>query len=115
MKITSNEINFVKKLRVIFYKLENKNLIVTFALILLLASTSDDAYAQGKGFKEAAQGLIKLLGEGKFGAMLTAVTAALAIVAAVAGSYKGAWAVLFVSVGSFILKGLVQVFFPTFN
>ncbi len=86
------------------------------ALAVISILTADSAYAQVAGevvtFKSAAQQIVDKVAVGAFGAMATAITAALAIVAAITGSYKGAWAVLYVSIGLFILKPLCQLLFP---
>ena len=51
----------------------------------------------------------------KYGAMITVLSGVLAIAAAVMGSFKGAWSLLFVSVGCVIAEELVQVLFPNLS
>ena len=70
------------------------------------------AEAPGITFSPAAERIVSEVALGSFGAMTVAITGILAIVAAVTGSYKGAWAVLYVSIGLFILKELVRLLFP---
>lgn len=70
------------------------------------------ADAQPRTFKAAAKEIVNEVALGSFGAMTVAITGILAIVAAVSGSYKGAWAVLYVSLGLYILKDLVRLLFP---
>ena len=75
---------------------------------------ADGAFAQegGSVFEKAACNLLTEVLTKDFGAMVTAITGLLAIVAAAAGSFKGAWALIFVSVGAFIYPALVKVLFP---
>ncbi len=85
-----------------------------FGFVLLnfgLISISSAAEG-GDIFREYACKLYSDVLEHNFGAMITVVTGALAIIASIVGSFKGAWALLFVSVGCFIAKTLVQVLFP---
>ncbi len=70
------------------------------------------AEAQPKTFIAAAKQIVDEVAVGGFGAMVVAITGILAIVSAVTGSYKGAWAVAYVSVGLYILKELVRLLFP---
>ena len=66
----------------------------------------------GQIFRGAARTIVDDIATGAFGGMATAITIALAIVAAVTGSYRGAWAVLFVSIGLFVLQPLCALLFP---
>lgn len=79
---------------------------------LLYPAFVNFASAQGVTFKQAAQRIAGEVAGGAFGAMVVAITGILAIVSAVTGSYKGAWAVLYVSIGLYILKELVKILFP---
>lgn len=67
----------------------------------------------GDIFAKAAKTIVGEIATGAFGAMATVVTGALAIVAAITGSYRGAWAILFVSIGLFILEPLCKLLFPS--
>jgi hypothetical protein len=62
-------------------------------------------------FDDAACTLLDAVLTANFGAMITVIAGALAILASVMGSFKGAWALLFVSVGCFIYPELVKVLF----
>lgn len=87
--------------------------LLVFCAFMLLAIFPSFSWAQQGGdiFGTNCKN-IKTLLSGNFGAMLTAITGALAIIASVAGSFRGAWALLFVSVGSFVFEGLVELLFP---
>ena len=52
------------------------------------------------------------MADGPFGAMLTAIAGIGAIVASAMGGFKAAWACVVVSVGGFILRGYLVLFFP---
>lgn len=87
-------------------------LLVFCAFMLLTVCPSLSWAQQGGDIFGTNCSNIKTLLSGNFGAMLTAITGALAIIASVAGSFRGAWALLFVSVGSFVFEGLVELLFP---
>ena len=72
---------------------------------------SVEAQQGPRTFKDAAKQIVDDVAPGAFGAMVVAITGLLALVAAVTGSYKGAWAVLYVSVGLYILRELVELLF----
>ncbi len=80
--------------------------------ILLNFGFISPSFAEQDIFGKYACKLYSDVLENNFGAMLTVVTGALAIVASIVGSFKGAWALLFVSVGCFVAKTLVSVLFP---
>lgn len=82
-----------------------------FTLTALLLPLSAEAQQGPRTFAAAAKEITGPVAGGSFGAMVVAITGVLAIVSAVTGSYKGAWAVLYVSVGLFILKDLVRLLF----
>jgi len=63
-------------------------------------------------FQDAACTLLTAVLTDNFGAMITVIAGGLAILASAMGSFKGAWALLFVSIGIFIYPDLVHVFFP---
>lgn len=88
--------------------------ILTLAMVLVNTSTADWAAAQegASVFEKYACSILGDVITGDFSAMITAITGVLAIIAAAAGSFKGAWALLFVSCGAFIYPALVKVFFP---
>ena len=94
------------------------SLLVIAGFVLLVAGLHQGAYAdsasscQDGDFGECACDILHDLMDKNFGAMLTVITGALAIVLSILGVYKGAWAVLFVSVGCFISEQLIKGFFP---
>ena len=67
------------------------------------------AYNQQK-YGEVCNNVLTLV-EGQFGALMTAIAGVGAVVASAMGGFKMAWACLVVSVGSFILKNYVNLFF----
>lgn len=81
-----------------------------FAIALL----PDAAFAQtgGQIFQSAACGLLDKVLTKDFGGMVTTIAGSLAILASVTGSFKGAWALVFVSVGCFIYPHTVDLLFP---
>lgn len=81
---------------------------------LLVLSGAELALAQtgGEVFGSAATNIACQVMPGKFGAMLSAFAGLFALVAAATGSYRGAWALVFVSVGAYIFKEFVQILFP---
>lgn len=85
-----------------------------FAVVLWNLALTEPAMAAQGGtiFRAFACALLEKVLQEDFGAAVTAVTGFLAIVAAAAGSFRGAWACVFVSVGCFVYPGLVGVFFP---
>lgn len=89
-------------------------LIMASAMVLVQLSSADWAVAQegASVFEKYACSILGDVITGDFSAMVTAITGVLAIIAAAAGSFKGAWALLFVSCGAFIYPALVKVFFP---
>lgn len=90
-------------------KLQNSLLILAFLLIFV-----EPAFSQtgGEIFKDAACGLLEKVLAKDYGALLTMIAGSLAILAAVTGSFKGAWALVFVSVGSFVFPHTVGLLFP---
>lgn len=78
--------------------------------LLTLAVNSAFAAESGEKYGEVCSNVIGLM-QGDFGAMLTAAAGVGAIVASAMGGFKMAWALIVVSVGSFILEGYVGLFF----
>jgi hypothetical protein len=89
-------------------------LLFLLGLVLLHCGLTGAAQAQtgGQVFGTSACNLLGQVLEKNFGAMITVITGALAILAAIVGSFKGAWALVFVSVGCFICEELIQILFP---
>lgn len=83
--------------------------------VLICSALIEPALAQQGGgiFQTAACNILEDVLKKDFGAMVTALTGILALVAAAAGSFKGAWALIFVSVGSFIFPDMVAMLFPS--
>ena len=88
--------------------------LVVFGALLLHFGLADLAFAQtgGEVFQDAAVNLACNVLPGKFGAMLSAFTGIFALIAAATGAYRGAWALLFVSIGCYIAKEFVAILFP---
>ncbi|MCB0323775.1 MAG: hypothetical protein KDD69_09390 [Bdellovibrionales bacterium] len=82
-------------------------------LTLLHAATTGSAYAaEGSGiFEDAACTLLDDVLTKDFGATLSAIAGLLAIMASVVGSFKAAWALVFVTVGTFIFPNIVGEMF----
>jgi hypothetical protein len=70
------------------------------------------AQTGGEIFEQSACGILGDVLAADFGAMITVIAGSLAILASVTGSFRGAWALLFVSVGSFIFPDTVKLLFP---
>lgn len=83
---------------------------VYFLALMILAVNPAFAAESGEKYKEVCSGVIGLM-QGDFGAMLTAAAGVGAIIASALGGFKMAWALIVVSVGSFILEGYVELFF----
>ncbi len=95
------------------YKLLWRREVVLLALMVCTILVMDHyAYAafDETRYKTICSRVLTLL-EGKFGAMLTAATGVGAVVSAALGSFKMAWGLVIVSVGCFIAKGYVALFF----
>ncbi|HMO17834.1 MAG TPA: hypothetical protein PKA63_06935 [Oligoflexia bacterium] len=91
--------------------------ILLFAQVSIFHSFifSGEASAQqgSEIFKNAACNLLGPVLTEHFGAMITVLAGAFAIISSVVGSFRMAWVLVFVSVGTFIFPELVEVFFPT--
>ena len=85
---------------------------VGLTMLCLVAVEPALAQQGGNIFQTAACNILEEVLKKDFGAMITAITGLLALIAAAAGSFKGAWALIFVSVGSFIFPGVVAMIFP---
>lgn len=69
--------------------------------------------AEGEAiFKEAAGAIVIKILPGSFGATVAVVTGILALVSAAVGSYKGAWALLFVCIACRLAQNFVELLFP---
>lgn len=100
--------------------MKRHTLLALAIVAVVVLSNTDSAFAVGDcdtgsiqqgDFKAAMLCVTGKISQGYFGAMATAITAALAIIAAITGSFRGAWAVMFVSVGLYVLDPLVKLFF----
>ena len=86
-------------------------LLFLLGLVVLIDASIEPAEAyDGKKFKTICKNATDLA-KGQFGAMLTAIAGIGAIVSSAMGGFKMAWACLVVSVGSFVLKGYITLFF----
>lgn len=92
--------------------MQNLGISLVFAAVLIL-NFAEPALAQTGSdiFKRAACDILGPVLTGSFGAMISVFAGVFALVAAVTGSYRGAWALLFVSVGAFLAKNVVGVLF----
>jgi hypothetical protein len=77
-----------------------------------LAQKADGGSAGGEIFADAACGILEKVLIQDFGALITVIAGSLAILASVTGSFRGAWALLFVSVGTFVYPATVELLFP---
>jgi hypothetical protein len=89
--------------------------LILSVVFICFCSTSAFAVTGDGVFTQAARNILCEVMKKDFGAMITALAGLLAIIAAAAGSFKGAWALLFVSVGTFISDALVGFLFPGIN
>jgi hypothetical protein len=99
---------------VVWAQLNKQMLAVFLAVCFVNILAADSAFAQqgGSFFEQAACSLLYKVMQKDFGAMVTALAGLFAIIASAAGAYKGAWALVFVSVGCFIYPAIVEAFFP---
>lgn len=85
------------------------------AAILILLQEFSLAQEVGAGYKDDKFGLVckSTLDylHGGFGALLTAITGLGAIIASAVGGFRMAWALLVVSIGSFILQSYMEMWF----
>ncbi len=97
-----------------FFREHGKLFLLIGGIAALQLGLCDIAQAQtgGEIFGKAACNLLKQVLEQHFGSMITVLSGVLAIFSAVLGSFKGAWACIFVSVGCFIAEELVMILFP---
>ncbi len=91
---------------------------LNFEVLAVLAATavvlySQPAFAQtgGEIFRKAASTISCDVMPGKFGAMVSGFAGIFALISAATGSYRGAWALLFVSIGAFLFPEIIQIFF----
>jgi len=97
----------------LYSNLNTKNLLITIFLILFFSQPALAQDATGEQiFSQAACGILFEVLAKDFGGMLTVIAGSLAILASVTGSFKGAWALVFVSVGSFVYPHTVSILFP---
>ncbi len=89
------------------------SLLLLFGTVLLLNGMQDVALAQtGEGiFDDAACVLGQEVLTKEYGAMLSAIAGLLAIITSVMGAFKSAWALVFVTVGTFTFPQIVSELF----
>ncbi|HMO17831.1 MAG TPA: hypothetical protein PKA63_06950 [Oligoflexia bacterium] len=87
----------------------HKATLMLFGTVLFFAAGSDNAWAGRGSFGVACNKMLALI-EGAFGALVAAAAGVAAIVAAALGGFKMAWALVVVSVGSFILRAFITIF-----
>ena len=101
-----------KMLNLITKTLSTRNTLITIFPILFFTQPALAQVAGEQIFAQAGCGILfRVLAE-DFGGMLTVIAGSLAILASVTGSFKGAWALVFVSVGSFVFPHTVSILFP---
>ena len=84
---------------------------VIIAAVLLLGYERAFA-ASGEGiFKDAAYNIVCVVLPHDFGAMISAFAGIFALVSAVMGNFRSAWALVFVSVGCYMAADLVNQLF----
>jgi hypothetical protein len=90
---------------------------ITFMLPIpepaIMAPIEDNAAPFDDTLMRNGTGNLFMLIEGAFGALIMVAAGLGAIVAAVLGAYRMAFALLFIAVGAFILRSLVSLFFGT--
>lgn len=91
--------------------MNSKYITLVLATICLLSSSAL-AQTGGEVFRLSGCALLEDVLAEDFGAMITVIAGSLAILASVTGSFRGAWALIFVSVGSFIFGDIVELLFP---
>ena len=84
-------------------------LMLALGLGLLYTVGAEPAHAGVGTYNEACGKLLGLV-EGSFGALVAAAAGVGAIVASALGGFKMAWALVVVSVGSFILRSYITLF-----
>ena len=96
-------------------RLVNLNFLAAFVLgtaLILLVTEPALAEATGDGiFRNAAIAIVCEVLPERFGAMVSGFAGIFALVSAVTGNFRGAWALLFVSVGCYIAADMVGVLF----
>ena len=83
------------------------------------AAAGDGSGSGGSSFndediREAVKRLLKLI-EGSFGALIATAAGIGAVVASAFGGFKAAWCLLVCSVGAFILRSLISLFFGYYD
>jgi hypothetical protein len=96
---------------------EKQGPILIIAILLFFGMES--AHAQSEfsptKFNEACGRLLQMI-EGPFGALITTAAGIGAIIASAVGGFRTAWALIVVSVGAFILRAYITLFFaPCFT
>lgn len=84
-------------------------LFFSFLILLFLFVEPAEAYQGGK-FKDVCQKTFGYL-DGGFAGLLSAVTGVGAIIAAATGGFRAAWGLIVVSIGAFILKEYLDLWF----
>lgn len=85
--------------------------LAVLSFVLLQFPATSFAATGDEVFKTAATDIACKVMPKKFGAMLAGFAGLFALISAVTGSYKGAWALLFVSIGAFIFPEVIGILF----
>lgn len=91
----------------IFSKHFGLSLVALSALYIAVSPMNAFAYA---GTPAIACNILLAYMEGSFGALVAAAAGVGAIIAAAVGGFKAAWALLVVSIGSFILRSYLTLY-----
>ena len=97
-------------------KISQHRLIVGSVIaILTVLVVVEPTFAQtgGQIFKDAASDIACKVMPKKFGAMISGFAGIFALISAATGSYRGAWALLFVSIGAFLFPEIIQILFSS--
>lgn len=87
-----------------------------FLLLLAFVLVPEDVLAQGgydSSLYQVACDRLLMLIEGPFGALLTTAAGIGAIVSSAMGNFRAAWTLLVVSIGAFILRSYITLFFAS--
>ena len=97
-----------------FYQGYAKLVCLALGVLAIELASPGNAYAAtgGQLFHDYACDLQDLVLKQDFGAMMTAIAGLLALIMAAVGIFRGAWLLIFVSVGIYIYPGIVATFFP---
>lgn len=91
------------------------NIALLVVLVLLFVAFLPDTSFAAEGseiFQKATRGILKRILPGSFGATVAMVAGILALVSAAVGSYRGAWALVFVCIACRLAESFVAILLP---